>query len=377
MNFREYNTDKNADGSVNIRGLEIFKLCKRDGVDYDEKWFGKAQELFSAEKQNEYLPPAFIGHDVSDGKETEAIGFLDNLKLVGKTVIADIVKVPETIFNGFRERKFPNRSVEILSNTGQIAGLAFLGKTRPFHKMPLMEFREKEEETIQLIFEEEGSLFDNIKSAVLEAFGMAKHKFNEETEMTTEEKTKLAAELKADLMAEFKEGEQDRFKKMFADEFEKKTGVTPEKFDQNREEQAKKVFAEKKKNVGELACKAGLAPAVVNGYIEPIMNMFEGDYGKTIKFAEGEADGDIFEVLSKFCESVAKRAQDGTLLVDFKERSKAPGGEGNPNFDFKSEYLAMNAGERVALDMKVTKFMQDNKIASYDEALVKFLESKK
>ena len=376
MNFKEYETDKNADGSINIRGLEIFKLCKRDGKDYDETWFQKALNLFASEKKEEYLPPAFVGHEETEGKETEAIGFLDNLKLIGKTVVADIVKVPQAVFDSFKMRKFPNRSVEILTNTGQIAGLAFLGKTRPFHKMPLMEFRDKEEETDQIIFQDDdSSVVDQIKSAILEAFGIVKNKFNEESEMTTEEKQKLVADITADVTKQFEEKQDEHFNKMFAEKFEEKTGVSPEKFDEQREEQAKKVFADSKKSAVESF--KSIAPAIVNGYIEPLIDMFQDDSSKTVKFAEGEAEGNIFELFEAFAKSIVKHASDNTLVVDLEEHVRENKDDENPNFDAKSSYLAMSSDDRVALDQKVTKYMADNKIESYDDALVAYMNEKK
>ena len=78
MKFKEYKTDANDDGSVNIRDLEIFRLCERDGEVYDEDWFNNVMlKLFNQEKEQGYFPPAVIGHEEPEGVEPESIGLLD------------------------------------------------------------------------------------------------------------------------------------------------------------------------------------------------------------------------------------------------------------------------------------------------------------
>ena len=156
MQFKQYQTDANTDGSINIRGLEIFKLCTRNGKTYDDKWFKRIQKYHEAEKIDGYLPSAVIGHEAIEGIEPESIGLMDNLKLQGKLVYADVLKVPAEAFKKMQERRFPNRSVELHPKTGQLLALSFLGKTRPFHKLPVMEFYagEVEPESIEFSTDE-------------------------------------------------------------------------------------------------------------------------------------------------------------------------------------------------------------------------------
>ena len=384
MKFKEYNTDENGDGSVNIRALEIFRLCKREDKEYNESWFKKALKYFEAEKMDEYMPPAFIGHEEIPGKETEAIGFLDNLKLIGETVYADILKVPAEIFKKLKERSFPNRSVELHPKTGQIMGLAFLGKTRPYHKLPLMEFRDEEIDVEHIDFEgddlfadvADGAKKDHLKKAMaglIEAIKSTVEKFKENDEMTPEELTKMKEDLKTELQADFDAKFEEKYKTRFKEEF----GADPETFKNDQEKLLIEKFKEKKDSIIKKLKGLKLAPAVVDGFMAPLIEAFSGLESEPITFAEKE-EGNIFDVMEKFGESLVKRAENGTLLVDFDEHAGNGTDEGNPNFkQSEIDVTDMTKEEAAALDKKIREFQEKNKIETYEEAVEKYYEQMK
>lgn len=419
--FREYKTDSNSDGSINIRDLEIFKLTKRGNKNYDQNWFKKAQKYFEAEKIDEYLPPAFVGHGEIPGKETEAIGFLDNLKLKDQIVYADILKVSTSVFKLFKDRKYPNRSVELHPKTGQIMGLAFLGKTRPFHKLPLMEFRDEEIETEVVDFQEnelienalninaikeEMELEKNIsmleklwwklqdivraikrdpeikskkstaKKALQEGLDIIKSevkKFEEFEDMTPEELNKLKEDIKKDIQIEFEQKFDERYIAKFKEDF----GTDPENYKKNLDEKEKQQFSEKKKTVLTAAKdKYHLAPAIVDGYLEPIIDAIAGHENETIKFAEKE-QGTIFDLMGKFTESLSKRFQENTLFADLDEYTRFGGDDGNPNFNRRAgSFVNASEEELIKFDQEIEKYAEKHNI-SYDKAAEKVLAGKK
>ena len=139
--FKAYQTSSNNDGTINIHDVEIFKLGRHKGFDYDEDWSQKAINNFNSQKADGFFPSVIIGHN--DGKEEKpARGFMDNLKLDGDIVKSDIVKIPQDIFKNLKERQFPHRSVEINPDDARFTALALLGSTSPYHKLPIMEFGE-------------------------------------------------------------------------------------------------------------------------------------------------------------------------------------------------------------------------------------------
>jgi len=121
--------------------------------------------------------------------------------------------------------------------------------------------------------------------------------------------------------------------------------------------------------------EAGLAPAIVDGFMEPIMGAIEGHEDESLKFAEKE-EGTMFALIEKMGDAIKNAAEKNTLVVDFEEHANGGKNGDNENFrrDGKATYLELTADERVALDQKVVKYMKDNKIENYEEALVQVIE---
>lgn len=378
MEFKEYKTDANRDGSVNIRDLEIFKLCEREGKKYDAEWFRRFQQYHALEKMSGYLPSAVIGHETKEGEERKNIGLVDNVRLKGDMVYADVLKVPQNEFESMKERRFPNRSVELHPNTGQLLALAFLGKTRPFHKLPVMEFHSGMVEPVRLDFEDVGrgglgghvqidSIVDKLKGLL--TFNSTN---KDDDTMTPEEIQKIKDGVKADLMKEFQEGFDAKYAAKFKEDF----GAAPDEFKKQQADGAKKLFTDRVKLFAdELKKKYALAPAIVDGYLVPLVTAFQDRAGDVLKFSESET-GDIFKLAEKFAETLVGLVKENKAVVNFDETATHPGDDGNPNLKNNStavDIKFMTEDEGKELDKKIVAFQEKHNIKSYEEAAERYL----
>ena len=376
MEFKEYRTDANSDGSVNIRDLEIFRLCERDGKKYDADWFKRFQQYHALEKMSGYLPSAVVGHDKKEGEERHNIGLVDNVRLKGDLVYADVLKVPQNDFRAMKERRFPNRSVELHPNTGQLLALAFLGKTRPFHKLPVMEFHSGMVEPVRVDFEEGGPGGEHVGQidAIIEKLKglLTFNSKKDEDTMTPEEIQTIKDSVKADLMQQF----QDSFDTQYAAKFKEEFGVTPDEFKKQQADGAKKLFTDRVKLFGEeLKKKHSIAPALVDGFMIPMVMAFQDRSGDVIQFSEGES-GDVFKLVEKFAETLVGLVKNEKIVVNFDETATHPGDKGNPNLKNDSSAIDikfMTTEEAQELDKKIVAFQQKNNIKTYEEAAEKFL----
>jgi hypothetical protein len=204
--LKKYNTTTNADGSVNIHGLDVFKLGTHKGHTFDDQWFSKALEMFHQEKEQGFSPAAVIGHKEDDRVETPSIGQLDNLTLNQGVVYTDVLNIPADEFGELRKRKYPNRSLEINPDNLQIQALSFLGKTRPYHKLPSLNFAEgdmqlrfsaTQSESPIVIEYSEDSTIDNLMKKVDALYNKIfpdNHLDNKDTIMDFKEKHGMTAE---------------------------------------------------------------------------------------------------------------------------------------------------------------------------------------
>jgi len=168
--FKQYAHDANEDGSINVRDLDIFRLGRHKGFSYTKEWAGDAIGNFEKEKKDGFFPSVIIGHNKEgQAEEKPARGFLDNMKLVGNDIVADLVKIPSRVFEELKTRAYPHRSVEVNPDKKRISALALLGGTTPFHKLPIMEFLDETDEDAVVIDHE---LFAQVDmDALREKFG--------------------------------------------------------------------------------------------------------------------------------------------------------------------------------------------------------------
>lgn len=412
--FKEYKTTENEDGTINIHDVEIFVLGKHRGKKYDEEWaqatIAKQQEM---KDDTGYLPTAFVRHggdDVVLNDEDEAArGFLDNFKLEGEYLITDIIKVqPDFFEQSLKKRKYPYRSVEIPRNDNtRIGGLALLGKTAPFHKLPPMEFAQNED-VDQFVFsvDEQGKFQEvNVEAAVNldENVNMAtkllykiidlvyavlgkSDKSDDEKSTAIKEILTQSTELIGDEANNFKE--ENKMSKKFTEEelkavkdeqreqFKEEHGVYPEEaIAQNKQykeeqEKAKKnahksaitSFAEKLKKYSD---KSGVVPAIVDSLVVPFMESIPVDSTQTIKFQEEgkEVEKSQMEFFQSLIEEIVEYAEGGKLFVSFGESEDGKNGDplesfGNSDDKQKSHEQAVKLAVKETGETEGEKFQE-------------------
>ena len=395
---KRYQTDTNADGSVNVRGVEAFRLCERGGKKYDAGWWQRAATAFNAEKAQGHLPALAIGHKESATAEQPRIGDLDNMRRVGDTVVVDLTNIQKAEFDAnLKTRKYPARSVELDPMSGKIRALSLLGKTPPFHKMPLLAFGEGVE-TETLYFEEAGdgvlepSKFqaddelgflekvwqhvkgwtipaekrEGVKKALGEGLSVFQdeiNKFSEDEKMTEQERKDLITQVKQEMQADMQKNFDDNFAAQYAEKFEEEFGQKPDEFKTAREADRKAGFTAKVTAFAEEVKKV-MAPALVDGYLVPLVEAFgEPEGGAVITFAEKEK-GDATALLAGLVGAVKAAAEDGSLLVNFDETGKKGGDEQNSNFH--------NIDNEDELVKKVEKFRGEKGIETFEEAFDRY-----
>jgi hypothetical protein len=415
--FKQYETSKNEDGSYNIHGLEIFKLGRHRGFDYDEAWAtNTAIPVFESEKESGHLNAVIIGHN--NGQEEKAAeGFMDNMKLEGDVIKVDLTKVPEERFGDLQKRKYPYRSVEVDPVKHHITALALLGGTRPYHKLPMMEFAElpgEDKEIINrvnddkyLIFEEEES--GDLRSAIetdekLQAVRniwwkvmdwVDKILFDKDLNegVKNKEIKKVlgdGAQLINEKVNEFKEDKNMTFseeqKKAVLDEhnakFKEEHGMTPEELaaENARFKEAQKTEQENglKNRIAKfcenLKAEKGtrVAPVVIDAYIMPFMESLRQVQGQTmIKFKEGdeEKESDLLAFFEKTIDKIVDMAEKGELQVPYEELAEGVEynniGEVN---DDKLDELATKKAHQLVADGKYKDFNEAYQVAAFEFA---------
>jgi hypothetical protein len=138
--------------TVNIRNVPVFE--KHDDRDYncDEEWLDRcvadfhSQRALSLEAHPDakyaMLPSITIGHtpEDPDAEEPPAVGFIDNLRRVGRYLFADFVGVARGVFDKLKENKYPYRSAEVIPRKFRLANVSLLGGRYPHFALPVMRF---------------------------------------------------------------------------------------------------------------------------------------------------------------------------------------------------------------------------------------------
>jgi len=148
----KYRAEKHSDGTYTIHGVPVFSEvpagAKANEKPIDRTWMQKAVDAAAKlEKDNNYLPPLHIGHHKREGANVQPAGHfrlrgVERMNLDGTekdVLIADLVKVPESVFNDIKAGKYPYRSVEVIKwDEGRLNHLALLSHEEPFFKFPLL-----------------------------------------------------------------------------------------------------------------------------------------------------------------------------------------------------------------------------------------------
>jgi len=137
--FNKYVTEVNDDGTYNVLNLEIFGLGEHRGFNYDDKWFAQVQKKHQELEAKGYIPPVVIGHNNKNLPERKACGFFNNLRIDGDMILADLIKIPEEVYEDIKDRLYPYRSIEVSPEDFEITALALLGGSEPYFKLPMLE----------------------------------------------------------------------------------------------------------------------------------------------------------------------------------------------------------------------------------------------
>ena len=196
----------------------------------------------------------------------------------------------------------------------------------------------------------------------------------EEMDMTPEELSQLKESIKAELTDDFAASFEQKYKQKFKEDF----GVDPETFRSQQNEAAKKNFSTRVELFADqIKQQHHLAPALVDGYLVPLMEIFHNKAETTIKFADDQ-NGNIFHVMEKFAENIIQLAKDNKLVVDFSEHAHHERDSSNPNLKNNSVNIDakfMTEEESQKLDEKIEAFREKHGIETYEEAVERYFKA--
>ena len=156
-NPTHYRAEKAQDGTWTIFDVPVFsaherKLASGKVWKCDAGWLGGALAAAKVRHAEGYYHPAHVRHHSlgapgQDDSEVLAAGHvrfarLGELRIAGvqtPTLFADLVGVPQEVYEQIRAGRLPYRSAEILdTSSGEIDSLAFLDHEVPFFRYPLL-----------------------------------------------------------------------------------------------------------------------------------------------------------------------------------------------------------------------------------------------
>jgi hypothetical protein len=378
--FSEHKSTKNDDGTFNILDVPIFELGEHRGQRYDQDWMTHALNNFiSLKTEKKFLPRVIIGH-TNDKDEKPAVGFLDNLKLQGKTVYADLTKLAQKTFDEIKSKAWPSRSVEVNPLKKKFTALALLGGSEPYFQFEPIDVAFKADPDGQWVdfidgnveMIHESSLLKDIWQKMLEFFKESKHG---ETEMTSQEIQKMIDDAVQANQVKLEESFNQKFEEKYNARFKEQFGKEPKAFMDDLEKGKIQKFDERKKAVLN-SLKNKIAPKLVDGFFAPVIDAMAGIESQSIKFAETQ-EGDIFDLLAKFGEALEQADQDNALFVDLGEYAKFGGDGENPNWKNTSTSFAYASEEELQqYHEKIQKYAENHNV-SYDQAAEKVLAGKK
>jgi TolA-binding protein len=114
-------------------------------AEFTEQDLSALEIQFNALKADnpDYALPLKLGHTQDDMEP--AVGWFDNVKLIGNELYADLIDLPESVYKFINLKGFKNRSVEIGkrvdSATGEVIGRALKGMALLGAKLPAVNLR--------------------------------------------------------------------------------------------------------------------------------------------------------------------------------------------------------------------------------------------
>lgn len=155
-----YQATKSPQGTWTILDVPVFSAHKRtlpSGKEFavDAAWLGKALTWAQTREGEGYLPPLHVSHHDA-GQPVQAAGKIrfrrvGTQKVGGQdvpTIFADLLEVPDQVYQEIRRGRLSYRSAEILDvSKPEIDSLALLDHEVPFFRYPLLRVAEGEDVT--------------------------------------------------------------------------------------------------------------------------------------------------------------------------------------------------------------------------------------
>ena len=356
--FKQYQTETNEDGSVNVKDVEIFRLGKHKGFAYDKEWMDKAVANHTSQKADGFLPSVIIGHNQYDGNEKPSRGFLDNLRLSDdeQTVVADLTKIPEDVFGDMKKRAWPHRSVEVDASGARFTALALLGGTQPYHKLPVMEFGSDENSTVinfemnanKLAASDTDKNLSGMRGVLWRFWDYIDGILDKSVQTDPEDEKEIrnllvkGSDLPGKIIDEFHEAkgetnmsDEKQFTEedltqarstAFAEEFQSKFGMTYDEYEQKQAAEASEAHDARVKAFADVLKGRKIAPAIIDEIIVPILNHENGQ----VQFAE-DSQHDIQAALEHLFNKLFEADATGSLIVDFGEKAEGNSGDSLEN----------------------------------------------
>lgn len=158
-----FDVEDSGEGAVNIRNVPVFQEHTDRGYNCDQTWMERCVADFVAQKaesasfageQYAMLPPLTIGHtpENKDAPEPPVIGFVDNLRRMGKYLLADFVGIARENWAKIKAGMFPYRSSEIVPSLHRLTNVSLLGGRYPHFALPVMKFSAERFGSTQEVF---------------------------------------------------------------------------------------------------------------------------------------------------------------------------------------------------------------------------------
>ncbi len=397
QHFKQYKTSKNDDGTINVHDLEIFKLGKHRGFEYDDEWADAAVAYHAEKEASGNLPSVIIGHN--NGKEEKpSKGFLSKIRKNGDTIVANITKINPETFESLKKREFPHRSVEVNPQERRFTALALLGGTPPYHKLPVMEFGDTDgceviefaDTDLAIQMDRDGKLskirdifwrmMDALESIIRDGESSDPEKETEIKDVLEQGTSMLKNESE-----NYQEGMMseeikltEEHSKLYAAKFAETHGMTPdeaaEKIRKFEEEAAARVEKFRETQIKSFAAKLKdtfkVAPAIVDEVIVPLMSAFSES--AVVKFGEDDEKTGVLafeDAITRIFEADLK----SKLYVDLDEHTRHGRQMDHLGANFSDGGDEMD--DRVKLHDQIKSYAEKHGI-SFSEAALKVVKNK-
>lgn len=377
-----------------ILGVEIFKAGMWKGRKFT---LNDLKELVAAFSGLDFKPPIKLGHiwRAPDQQEPMAAGWVDNVRLDGEVIKADLVDLPDEVYDAVRQRRYDNVSAEVafnLDRNGKVWSLAFtalallgvnlpaVAGLKPLHKHFDFGFlklhKEQEAYSVALPADGEQSIYIDLPPGVTpeemrEAIASLSTNPDEESDMDQKEVERIAAEAakKAADAAETKlRAEYDQklaAEKTAREEAEKKLRESQENFAAESRQRASTEFAAR-------CIVPALRPSLIVAHSlaakAPATETF--DIGTFDEQKKPKKVGAI-DALNSLIDTINGMAKQKLFSVD---AGKPGGGK-----DVKREHGAVDFSDKKAVSDEVARLVEEhmkkpeNAKVSYDDAVIAVL----